>query len=300
MNTTSYFSIQLPVENAQDWVSSLNAAISRVTEKMVRLQMPAGTTLRWGDIAGGHYLEATALGVVVVGGLNHGATPGSNFRLPQGEAFPAEPGLGELFFKTDEPAVYYFDGEGWVLFSGVTDTVITTAGGVLVTDYGSTKGNFLVRNAGGTLSVRAPGADGTVLRAKASTTTGWEAVTAFDLIGALLTKGQLVVGTGSGHAQGLSPGADGTVLSPLASEPTGYTWVTVASLLSSIVTAKGQLVGFGTGPTAVPAPTAPGQVLIADPASPTGVRWANQSELTSVAERRTRDAADYFNYLNFI
>ena len=226
MATTTYFDIQVPGANSQDWITMLNRALSAITEKMVLTQLPTGASvLRWGDIAGGKYLEVSASGGVrVVGGADLGATPTKNLRVQQGEEFPTDYWLGMLFLRTDTETLYFRGVSTWVEV-GTLD--VSASGGILVTDLGSQKGSTVVSNGSGGMSNVAPGANKTVLVSDSTQASGWNLSTVLNLLGFALTKGQIPIGLGGNAAAALSPGGDGDLLVADAAETAGLRWTTL-------------------------------------------------------------------------
>lgn len=300
MSTTTYFDIQLPGENNYDWFTKTNRAFSAITEKMVRLQMPSTTTLRWGDITNNRYLEASTLGLKLVGGIDYGTTPGTNFRFPQGDEFPTDPMIGEAFFRTDEEILYvYYDGD-WQAVSAASSEGISAAGGLLITDLGTELGSFAVSDGASGIELVAPGANDTVLTSDSTSDSGWGYKTVLELLSAQLDKGEFVIGTGTG-VDTITPGADDSILVTDSGEDTGLKWASLNSLLNTILTVKGQLLARGAAnPTAVTAPTGNDMVLISDSTEAGGVRWAQQTELGSLPSTRTRVAADLFLHANYL
>ena len=301
MSKTTYFDIDLPSADNRDWSTVLNDVLSKITEKMVRTQLPAGTTLRWGDIAGGKYLEVSTQGVRVIGGLNHGLVAGSSFRIPQGEDFPGDPGVGEMFLRTDEDILYRWNCTSWLVISGVDASILTALGALMVSDLGEDKGSYPVSDGAGGIEHVVPGGDGTVPTSDSTQPNGWSLRDVMDLLGLSLSAGQIPIGAGGDTAEALSPGADGELLVSDSAQTLKVKWQSVVDMLATLLTSKGQLIGRSAGgPVAVPAPAANGQVLIGDSAAVSGTRWAPQSELGAVPGVGTRAAADLFNYYNFI
>lgn len=300
MSTTTYFDIQLPGENNYDWFTKTNRAFSAITEKMVRLQMPSTTTLRWGDITNNRYLEASTLGLKLVGGIDFGTTPGTNFRFPQGDEFPTDPMIGEAFFRTDEEILYvYYDGD-WQAVSAASSGGISAAGGLLITDLGTELGSFAVSDGAGGIELVWPGANDSVLTSDNTSDSGWGYKTVLELLSAQLDKGEFVIGTGTG-VDTITPGADDSILVTDSGEDTGLKWASLNSLLNTILTVKGQLLARGAAnPTAVTAPTGNDMVLISDSTEAGGVRWAQQTELGSLPSTRTRVAADLYLHANYL
>lgn len=299
MSTTTYFEIDLPSASSRDVVTELNNAISLLTRRVARMQLPAGTALRWGDIANGRYIEATSTGVRVYGGLDHGSAPGTGFRIPQGDTFPADPGLGAFFLRSDEKNVYYFDGTSWVLFSVHDADTIAALGAILESSLGSKKGTFPVSDGAGGRTSAIPGDDGTILVSDASSGNGWDAQTRAQFLGAFIGKGAIPVGLGGDVAGALSAGDDGTVVMADSSSEAGVRYATSAEVLGNILTAQGQLLGFQASPVAVPAAASNSRVLVSDTNSVGGVRWAQQSELADVSGVGDTSALDLFNFHNF-
>jgi hypothetical protein len=302
LSTTTYYSIQLPGEGDQDWVTKLNQALATITEKMVRNQMPSSATLRWGDISGGNYIEVSSTdGVKIVGGLHHGTTPGRSLRLPQGEEFPSDPAVGQVFLRSDEGLLYfYYDGD-WQALSNPSSESVSAAGGLLVTDLGTDLGGIVVSDGEGATEIVAPGADNTVLASASESTTGWALRTVLQLLGFALAKGELAVGVGSETAEPLEPGADGEVLVADADEDQGLRWASVAALVNEFFSTKGQILARGASdPVAVDAPASNNQVLISDSSAGAGARWADQSELGALPGTRTRVAGDLYLYANYL
>lgn len=300
MAATTYFNIQLPGANSQDWITVLNRAFSAITEKMVLTQLPDGATvMRWGDIAGGKYLEVSASGGVrVVGGADLGATPTKNLRVQQGEEFPTDYWLGMLFLRTDTETLYFRGISAWVEV-GTLDVAV--AGGLLVEDLGATRGSMAVSNGTGSVANVVPGANKTVLVSDSGTASGWNLSTVLALLGFVLGKGGIPIGM-SGNAGGvLAPGSNGELLVADSGEAKGARWSTISDILETIIADHGALLVMGSsGPTAVDAPTADAQVLVSDAAEVAGVKWVNQSELGALPGARTRVAADLFLHANYI
>lgn len=301
MSTTTYFDIQLPGENNYDWFTKTNRAFSAITEKMVRLQMPSTTTLRWGDITNNRYIEASTLGLKLVGGIDFGTTPGTNFRFPQGDEFPTDPMIGGAFFRTDEEILYvYYDGD-WQAVTAASSEGITAAGGLLITDLGTELGSFAVSDGASGLELVTPGVNDTVLTSDNTSDSGWSTKTVFELLGPSLAVGQFVVGIGGDEVDAFSPGADGSLLVADSGEDAGLKWSTLNAVLNTILTVKGQLIARGAAnPTAVTAPTGNDMVLISDSTEAGGVRWAQQTELGSLPSTRTRVAADLYLHANYL
>ena len=300
MATTTYFNIQVPGSGSQDWITTLNRALSTITEKMVLTQLPTGATvMRWGDIAGGKYLEVAASGGVrIVGGLDLGATPSKNLRVQQGESFPVNYWLGMLFLRTDTETLYFRGASAWVEV-GTLDVAV--AGGLLTADLGEDLGSFAVSDGDGGVENVAPGADRTVLTSDSSDPSGWSLSTVLALLGFVLGKGEIPIGLGGDTAGVLTPGSNGQIFVADDGETTGVRWASISDILETIIADHGQLLVMGSaGPTAVPAPTANTQVLVADSATEAGVKWVDQSELGVVPGARTRVAADLFLHANYI
>ena len=306
MSNTTYFKIPLPGENSRDWVTLLNEALSRLTEVIVRTQLPAGTTLRWGNIAGGAYLEVSAeAGVVVKGGLDHGTQPARNLRLPQGEAFPESFATGSIFLRTDSNTLYYRSSEGaWVALSGLDGAALADAGAILVSDLGShAKGTFLVSDGDDGIQTVIPAADDRIPVPKASNANGWTFKSALDLLGLVLTKGQLVTGVnGEDAAQVVDAGPDGQLLVADSTEDAGLVYRSLTTLLAGLLPDLGQLMaGTGGGSvTPIAAPAADGMVLTSRAASVGGAKWSRQDELVALPDVRTRVAGDNFNFLHYV
>ena len=300
MATTTYFDIQVPGANSQDWITMLNRALSAITEKMVLTQLPTGASImRWGDIAGGKYLEVSASGGVrVVGGADLGATPTKNLRVQQGEEFPTDHWLGMLFLRTDTETLYFRGATGWVEV-GTLDVAV--AGGLLVTDLGSGKGSMAVSDGVGDVANVTPGANKTVLISDSGTASGWNLSTVLSLLGFVLGKGGIPIGLSSDGAGVLAPGGDGELLVADSGETQGARWSTISDILETIIADHGALLVMGTdGPTAVDAPTADAQVLVSDAAEVAGVKWVNQSKLGALPGTRTRVAGDLYLHANYI
>jgi hypothetical protein len=302
MASTTYHGIPLPGDGSQDWVTVLNRALSAITEKMVRQQLPEGTTLRWGDIAGGNYLEVSASGGIrVIGGLDHGTSPARNLRLPQGDDFPESANEGSVFLRTDTGVLWYFWDGDWTQLGAMDGSAVADAGGLLVEDLGTTKGSFAVANGTGGVENVVPGVNRTVLTSSSVGASGWSLSTVLTLLGYALSKGALPVGLGGNAAAALAPGSDGEVLVADSEELSGLRWAALADVLAAILTDRGQLLaGTPMGPAAVDAPESDGQVLVADATESTGVKWVDQSELGSLPGARTRAAGDLYLYANFI
>lgn len=300
MNTT-FFNITLPGENNRDWMTALNDALSRITENVVRTQLPPGTTLRWGDIAGGKYLEVSSAGVRVVGGLNHGTTPGSNFRIPQGESFPIDFDTGTFFHRTDEDIVYFRSAAGaWIPLDGLSSEAMSALGALLVSDLGADLGSFPVSDGAGGIEHVIPGHYYEILVSDDTTANGWRTASIQDVIGEILNKGQILVGTAPGSPAAFESAAHGTILQGDNTKPSGVQWNSLATILGAYLSLKGQLLGRGaTGPVAVDVPTAEAQVLVSDSTVDSGMRWVNQSELGVIPGERTRVAGDLYLYANF-
>lgn len=304
MSDTTYFRLPLVGDGSQDWVSQLNQTLSKLTEVIVRTQLPSGTTLRWGDVAGGKYLEVSADGgVLVIGGLNHGSTPGSNFRVPQGASLPDTYGPGTLFLNMGDGTLKYRNAanNAWVTLGAADEAAIVAAGALLVGDLGAAKGTIPVSDGAGDVQHVVPGANNTILTPASATASGWTFKTVLALLGLALTKGHLAVGVdGAAAAASLAPGADGTILTALSSESSGLIYKTLSSLLGAILTAKGQLLSGGGGSvTVVAAPAADGYVPVSKAAEASGVLWTNPALLGLAPGADAEVAADLYLHANF-
>ena len=298
MATTTYFDVQLPGSGAQDWVTLLNRALSTITEKMVLQQLPTGVTMRWGDIAGGKYLEVSATGVKVVGGLDLGIVPTKNLRPQQGTSFPVDYWLGMLFLRTDTETLYFRGAVDWVAI-GTVD--VSAVGGLVLTDLGVDLGSMVVSDGAAGVTNVVPGADNTVLISDSGSASGWSLSTVLALLGFELAKGEIPIGLGTSTAGALAPGADDTLLVADSGEAEGLRWATIETILTAIIADHGQLLVQGlSGPEGAPAPASNDRVLVSDSATSAGVKWVEQSELGAIPGTRTRVAGDLYLHANYI
>ena len=286
---------------AQDAVTPVNVAINRLTELVRSTPRPAGSYLLWGDISNGSYLQSLSTEIRAYGTINFTLAQTRNLCLEDAKDFPATTRSGHVLVKDDVPYIY-LNGD-WTAFGVVSAFSVSSAGAVMATDYGMTKGAFPVANGAGSFVLRTPGTNGSLLVAASGEATGWLVRTAAQVVaGTMGAKGDLLTRNASGTLVALGVGADDELLVGRSSASGGLAWATFASRLQTQFSARGNmLVATGAGTYAeLPAPTSNTQVLVGNAAAPTKMRWAEQSELGAVPGERTRAAADMFMYLNFI
>lgn len=167
------------------------------------------------------------------------------------------------------------------------------------------KGDLIVATASGAVARQAVGANGQLIVADSTQSTGLKYNNPGTVVAGLYTaKGQLLVGGGSGSYQYQGVGADGTVLTADSTTATGTKWGS-APIPASTVTAKGDLLAAtGSGAVGRVGVGANGQALVADSAQTRGVKWATPNAYTidTAANRPAASAAlsgaQFYDYSN--
>ena len=305
--TTPYYGLILVRESDQDWGADLNRVVSDTTKLLALNQKPSNVNIRWGDIAGGKYLECNASGLQLRGDVNYSLGLAKNFCFNRGTSFPADFTDGVPFLRTDTSTMYVRISGAWVALSTITAGAIQGAGGLIRADLGSgvgDLGNFGVYNPAGGVYVFTPASNqGRVLVADSGQAGGWRWRLPHEAVAiAFAGKGSLQLGSGASAGTFLDLPVDATLrfLRRNDAAPGGLEWVSDLSGLTRVFTAKGQLLVSSASEAGdlLGAPTL-GQILIGDPGTTLGVRWGNQSELGAVPGAAQTNAANIFAANNF-
>ncbi len=145
------------------------------------------------------------------------------------------------------------------------------------------KGALVSGTAPGTISTLAVGANGQMLVACGTATTGlcWINQPAAAIpCATILAKGDIVIGSAAATPTALTVGTNGQVLTACSTAPNGLCWVSspAAAIPCSTLNAKGALITTSTPSTPVALPVGTdGTILTACSAAATGLCWASAS-----------------------
>lgn len=280
MSTTTYYDIDLPSLNSEDWAQVLHQAFSQITEFLVENQKPANVVLRWGDITNGKYLECSSQGVKVVGNLDFALGKAEKFVIDQGSSFPADTPEGRMFYRTDEEVLYVRTSTSWQAMGAVTTAAVDTAGATMNSDFGIDAGTFLVLNNSGNVVTLSPSgeSDGTIVVRDNTQAKKWKFQTFTSKVSEGYASGSLRVGDGAGSTTllvlpGTNPGGRFLTIDPVS--PTVLKWATPSDAVAQLFSGKGQIpVGTGNNTGALLSAPALDQILLGAPGETEGMKWA--------------------------
>lgn len=266
MATTPNFGIPLIDAGVRDPVQKINQILNAIDALLLENQIPGVTSLKWGDILAGRYLEARGAGVTVHGSLDVAQNQILGLVVERGNAFPGAPVAGQLFYRDDLSTLYVYTG-AWTAAGAVNAGSVDAAGAVMVTDYGAVEGTVLAI-VGGVPAAVLPVGPASILI--------WDGVsTSFktldDALYSSYTEGSLTIGAAApGTATTLAAGALDRVLA-VGAGAGKLEWRTPLSAFGKATGAKGDIaIGTGAGTAAMHAVPADGSILIADSAEPDG------------------------------
>ena len=154
-NTTNY-SLPLIDRGAQDWKQAFDQIIESIDNLLAVNQMPANTTLQWGDVVNGNYLQVDSTGIKCVGNVNFGSNELQYVAVHKGPDLPSTAVSGQLFFKTADSTLYVYSGASWIATGALTSASVKAAGGIVSTDVPTGAGTILTRSASGDLTSITP------------------------------------------------------------------------------------------------------------------------------------------------
>lgn len=237
MAKTTNYGIPLIDEGAQDWKTPFDQILEAVDRTLAVNQKPSTTSLKWGDVTNGLYLESNALGLQSYGPLNMGGNQVQNLVLHTVSQLPASGTAGQILYNQSNGIPYVYASGSWKpiglnLSAGSPASAFADLGLVTRSEWGNNKGSVLAKGDGTSLVSISPASTGQVLGFKANGATQELAFSSIGTwVGVGLTKGKIWAGSGTDTAVAMDAPTSDQLLVGDPTTSTGWKFSKVADIL---------------------------------------------------------------------
>lgn len=280
MSQTTNYSIPFIPEGAQDWKQSFDQILESLDATLAKNRRPTSSTLSWGDISGGMYLESTALGIRSHGSMDMLGNPTKNFVVESFSTLPSTGYYGQIAVQTSNNTPYIYLNGVWKPFA-IPASGLGQLGIINNTDHYNARGGVVWREVDGSgvsvVKAHYGNEDGELL--------AWNGMEPYyvatrNIVGRALARGSVwssATGEADANASAINLPADALnrvggvhILVGDSSQAAGLSWMSLRAGLLTALSNRGELlVGTDTGGTTLNAPKN-NEILVGDTSSSTG------------------------------